>query len=265
MSYEDVDFSTYIYRVLKKVDPSRGLSGDGLSSFNNFVRILLKKTMDGVNRLMLISGGKKTISSREVQSAVRLVFPGELAKHAVSQGTKAVTKYFSSKEERESTKRKKGEKLKPVSRSKFAGLVFPITRVENIMTELSIVDRKSESCAVYMAGVLEYVISEILEIAANVAADNKKVRITPRHIKLSILNDEELSALFRGTLMSGGVALTMAPIRRKRSENKEVSKKGSKKPATKKEKGVSPPEKNVSKKGKSKSSKASKKTKRSKK
>jgi histone H2A len=234
MSYEDVDFSTYIYRVLKQVDPSRGLSGDGLSSFNNFVRILLKKTMDGVNRLMLISGGKKTISSREVQSAVRLVFPGELAKHAVSQGTKAVTKYFASKEERESTKRKKGEKLKPVSRSKIAGLVFPITRVENIMTELSIVDRKSESCAVYMAAVLEYVIAEILEIAANVAADNKKVRITPRHIKLSILNDEELSSLFRGTLMSGGVALTMAPVRRKRSEGKEGSKKSTKEKGSKK-------------------------------
>ncbi|XP_041054637.1 histone H2B-like [Carcharodon carcharias] len=37
-----------------------------------------------------------TISSREIQIAVRLL-PGELAKHAVSEGTKAVTKYTSSK------------------------------------------------------------------------------------------------------------------------------------------------------------------------
>jgi histone H2B len=36
---------------------------------------------------------KQTITSREVQTAVRLVLPGELAKHAVSEGTKAVTKY----------------------------------------------------------------------------------------------------------------------------------------------------------------------------
>ncbi|XP_033634160.1 histone H2B.v1-like [Asterias rubens] len=36
---------------------------------------------------------KSTISSREVQTAVRLLLPGELAKHAVSEGTKAVTKY----------------------------------------------------------------------------------------------------------------------------------------------------------------------------
>jgi len=40
---------------------------------------------------------RSTISSREVQTAVRLILPGELAKHAVSEGTKAVTKYQSSK------------------------------------------------------------------------------------------------------------------------------------------------------------------------
>lgn len=39
---------------------------------------------------------KHTLSSREVQTAVRLLLPGELAKHAVSEGTKAVTKYSSS-------------------------------------------------------------------------------------------------------------------------------------------------------------------------
>ncbi len=38
---------------------------------------------------------KATISSREIQTAVRLIPPGELAKHAVSEGTKAVTKFTS--------------------------------------------------------------------------------------------------------------------------------------------------------------------------
>ena len=40
--------------------------------------------------------GRHTLSSREIQTAVRLILPGELAKHAVSEGTKAVTKYTSS-------------------------------------------------------------------------------------------------------------------------------------------------------------------------
>ena len=40
---------------------------------------------------------RSTIASREIQTAVRLLLPGEPAKHAVSEGTKAVTKYTSSK------------------------------------------------------------------------------------------------------------------------------------------------------------------------
>ena len=35
--------------------------------------------------------------SCEIQTAIRLLLPGELAKHDVSEGTKAVTKYTSSK------------------------------------------------------------------------------------------------------------------------------------------------------------------------
>ncbi|MDO9036716.1 MAG: hypothetical protein Q7U59_00020, partial [Lutibacter sp.] len=40
---------------------------------------------------------RSTLSSREIQTAIRLLLPGELAKHAVSEGTKAVTKYTSSR------------------------------------------------------------------------------------------------------------------------------------------------------------------------
>ncbi|KAM7248066.1 hypothetical protein CapIbe_000105 [Capra ibex] len=41
--------------------------------------------------------GAEAVTSREVQTAVHLRLPGELAKHAMSEGTKAVTKYTSSK------------------------------------------------------------------------------------------------------------------------------------------------------------------------
>lgn len=39
---------------------------------------------------------KHTLTSREMQTSVRLLLPGELAKHAVSEGTKAVTKFTTS-------------------------------------------------------------------------------------------------------------------------------------------------------------------------
>lgn len=38
---------------------------------------------------------RRTLSSREIQTSVKLLLPGELAKHAISEGTKAVTKFTS--------------------------------------------------------------------------------------------------------------------------------------------------------------------------
>eukprot|EP00586_Coscinodiscus_wailesii_P012050 CAMPEP_0172496358 /NCGR_PEP_ID=MMETSP1066-20121228/85959_1 /TAXON_ID=671091 /ORGANISM="Coscinodiscus wailesii, Strain CCMP2513" /LENGTH=92 /DNA_ID=CAMNT_0013268621 /DNA_START=279 /DNA_END=557 /DNA_ORIENTATION=+ len=57
-----------------------------------------------------------------------------------------------------------------------------------------------------MAAVLEYLCAEILELAGNAARDNKKGRVTPRHILLAIRNDEELNVLFDDVVIpSGGV------------------------------------------------------------
>ncbi|XP_059805650.1 histone H2B-like [Hypanus sabinus] len=50
-----------------------------------------------VSALLPAQAQRSTITPREIQTAVCLLLPGELAKHAVSEGTKAVTKYTSSK------------------------------------------------------------------------------------------------------------------------------------------------------------------------
>jgi len=88
-------YSIYIYKVLKQVHPDTGISSKGMSIMNSFVNDIFERIASEASRLGMYNK-KKTISSREVQTAVRLLLPGELAKHAVSEGTKAVTKYTSS-------------------------------------------------------------------------------------------------------------------------------------------------------------------------
>jgi histone H2B len=89
-------YSTYIYKVLKQVHPDTGVSSKAMSIMNSFVNDIFERIASEASRLTS-HNARQTISSREIQTAVRLLLPGELAKHAVSEGTKAVTKYSSSK------------------------------------------------------------------------------------------------------------------------------------------------------------------------
>uniref|UniRef100_H3CSV0 Histone H2B n=2 Tax=Percomorphaceae TaxID=1489872 RepID=H3CSV0_TETNG len=89
-------YAMYIYKVLKQVHPDTGISSRAMSIMNSFVNDLFERIATEASRLAQYNK-RSTITSREVQTAVRLLLPGELAKHAVSEGTKAVTKYTSSK------------------------------------------------------------------------------------------------------------------------------------------------------------------------
>ena len=89
-------YSIYVYKVLKQVHPDTGISSKAMSIMNSFVNDLFERIANESSRLAHYNK-RSTITSREIQTAVRLLLPGELAKHAVSEGTKAVTKYTSSK------------------------------------------------------------------------------------------------------------------------------------------------------------------------
>ena len=88
-------YSSYIYKVLKQVHPETGISKRGMSIMNSFINDIFERIAVEASRLARYNK-KATLSSREIQTSVRLTLPGELAKHAVSEGTKAVTKFTSS-------------------------------------------------------------------------------------------------------------------------------------------------------------------------
>jgi len=88
-------YSTHIFKVLKQVHPDTGISKKGMSIMNSFINDIFERIASEAGKLATYNK-KATLSSREIQTGVRLMLPGELAKHAVSEGTKAVTKFSSS-------------------------------------------------------------------------------------------------------------------------------------------------------------------------
>jgi histone H3/H4 len=73
---------------------------------------------------------------------------------------------------------------KSQSRSARAGLQFPVGRVSRFLRKGRYGARVGGGAPVYLSAVLEYLAAEILELAGNAARDNKRTRITPRHIQV---------------------------------------------------------------------------------
>ena len=89
-------YSLYIHKVLKQGHQDTGITTKAMGITNSFVSDIFERMAMKAYRLTKY-GKKSTMSSREIQTAVRLLLPGAVAKHAVSEGTKTVTKYTSSK------------------------------------------------------------------------------------------------------------------------------------------------------------------------
>ncbi|KAL4611568.1 hypothetical protein ACB092_08G134000 [Castanea dentata] len=87
-------YKRYVFMVFKQVRPGMGISSKAMTIFNNLMNDMFERLASEAAKLSKYTG-RMTLSSREIQGAVRLVLPGELGKHANSEGTKAVTTYIS--------------------------------------------------------------------------------------------------------------------------------------------------------------------------
>ena len=160
---------------------------------------------------------------------------------------------------------------KSQTRSSRAGLQFPVGRVGRFLKKGQYARRIGGGAPVYVAAVMEYLTAEILELAGNAARDNKRTRITPRHVQLAVRNDEELNKLLGGVTISQGGVLpnihgVLLPKKKVAGEEKpkkksKKSKKGSKKAAaTEGEKAEKKAKKSSKKSSKKKGSKKAKKS-----
>ena len=195
-------YGTYIHRVLEQVHPNLRIAQTSLDQLDQAIKVIIARFRDECIKLLELSH-KVTINARTIQTATRVIFPGELAKHAVSEGSKAVGKYNASGA-------KPGAKA---PQFKAAGLVFPVMFTRKLLTmeEMGskIFQRVGAAGPVYLAAVLEYLTAEILELAGNAARDNDKRTIKPYHFLLAMSNDFELETMFDNL----GIVLTGIPVR----------------------------------------------------
>ncbi|WVZ02359.1 hypothetical protein V8G54_023165, partial [Vigna mungo] len=87
-------YQRYVYRVLKQVHPEMGISAKCMTVLNNLMNDMFERLAGEAAKLKDYTG-HVTLSSREIQGAVKLVLPGELGKHAIAEGVKAVNKFTS--------------------------------------------------------------------------------------------------------------------------------------------------------------------------
>lgn len=185
--YIEPSFVIYINRALKEVYPDMNLSTDAKRYLQKLIISFLEHFAIYASTMM-DQHRSKTLSQRDVQSAIRLFFVGELGKHAIGQATKTVTKYLNFVSEKNGVR---------VSIADKSGIIFPPSRVRYIL-ENKLADYKSDFrissiVPIYLASAIQYLIEEILDLSGYQEPDFDKKTIQIDDIKNAIKNDDELS------------------------------------------------------------------------
>ncbi|KAF3455149.1 hypothetical protein FNV43_RR05597 [Rhamnella rubrinervis] len=89
-----VGYGRYVYRVMKQVHPGMRITSKALTILNNLIGDVFERLAEEASRLTKYTV-RMTLTSREIQGAVRRVLPGELGRHAIAEGVKTVTTYMS--------------------------------------------------------------------------------------------------------------------------------------------------------------------------
>lgn len=196
-------FNTYITTLLSDLNNDVGLTSKARSE-------VLYMTHDLIRRLALDAlymRHRQTLSVRDMSYATRLTLSNnqDLCDKVMEFADRTVGKYC------------KSNKGRNVSREDRAGLTIRISRCATSLRRLYNFSRIGETTPVFVAAVLEYVISQVLVSASNVAKQYKKSRITARHLLLALAdNDNYLRKAFSKLVLSGGVPVQdLKPIEKK--------------------------------------------------
>ena len=206
-------FDIYIQKALKQVSNNE-ITNNAKQQLNNLLIIVAKLITEKTLYLVEISK-KKTISIKELENSIGILFSGELKNVIIEEGKKSVIKFRENIDEEE----KKG-----FSVQNKIGIIFPPSMCEKFLRKFgnSNVMITIES-PVYLASVLEYISAEILDLSSSIASAHNRIRITVRDLEIAIRTDYEFNSFFNKNniyFIGGGIIPFINPIIKNKNKKK---------------------------------------------
>ncbi|EFA86344.1 hypothetical protein PPL_00136 [Heterostelium album PN500] len=187
-----------IHKLLKSIPTDRkmSISNMAMNVLVSMMRDLTLKVLYSAKELLTLSK-RKTLTTRTIHCAIPLTMIdcGELTKHAIVKGMTRVGAY-DDEEEGDGGGSKKSKEV----------YIIKASKIRMALKRTGMFQRVEKMAMEYLAAVIEYIISEVLELAYNSCIQFKKYRIMASHINTGIRSDMELDSLFKDvTIAQGGV------------------------------------------------------------
>lgn len=173
----NIDFKTGIKKLVIQVHYDLRIKSISVDIINDMIQNLCEEIITVANKLAQL-GKRKRVGQKEVKSALLLLIPDELAKHAISEANRSLVSEHHSK-------------------LLFTSAVVLKIMKKNITSGFEI----GKKGVIYLTSALEYLTAEIIEVAGRVTINSNTKQIKPRDIMMGIEDDEELYLLFDGTIL----------------------------------------------------------------
>lgn len=211
-------YEIYLTKLLKQVSSENGITSNSKQQLNSILCSTTKLISTKVNQLTEMVR-KKTTSEKEVINALNVMFLGDLGKGMTAMCKQAVENYNDD------------VSTKGITRQERAGIIFPPSVAEKYLRNFGYSRTMiSNGAPVALAAAMEYFAGEILENAAVLAKQKKRVRITIRDLEMGVRTDNEINNFFEKnnfSFLGGGVVPYIHPnllvkrTRRRKSKKSE--------------------------------------------
>lgn len=190
-------FNTYIRKLLSTLNPKIGMNSKSLAEVEYMTHYIITRLSESANMLL----NNQTLQVDEIRDAIPLAFPSQittLIKSSIQAGDSAVESYKTNTSDPAFTERK-------ATREQRAGLIFRLSRCKHSLKILHNYKRIGETAPIFLAAVLEHIVSKILESSFTFVQQSSRSRISSKHLVQAIHSDDNLRILFNDVILSGGL------------------------------------------------------------